>query len=102
MSAHILARLPGQSSPSRSPRGAMPAARRMAVMSALHLPGSPLCTLTCAPTHAPAPTSAGKILHAFRLMHTRSACLGAQGFTAMAYLNLLNNDFKLDEVVNRD
>jgi hypothetical protein len=42
MSAHILARLPGQSSPARSPRGAMPAARRMAVMAALHLPGSPL------------------------------------------------------------
>ena len=80
----------------------MPAARRMAVMAALHLSGSPLCTLTCAPTHAPAPTSAGKILHAFRLMHTRSACLGAQGFTAMAYLNLLKNDFKLAAVLYRD
>jgi hypothetical protein len=35
-------------------------------------------------------------------MHTRSACLGAQGFTAMAYLNLLKNDFKLAAVLYRD
>jgi hypothetical protein len=41
----------------------------------------------------------GKILHASRLMHTRSACRNAQGFTAMVIVIMVANDFNLTVVV---